>query len=190
MQHVAFDDFDVLSDRRVIFARRAPALAFTPRFIVYTLSVLLTAALLLTVLAYPPAIDLAAVPLALFGGFTVLGTRDLIQTPHAVLRNYPISAHLRFLLEQNTTRDASIFLRRREGRPAVQPGQAGGGLSAGQDGAGQASVRDAVRRLCARIGLIWDEATLQEYLKSPRAKVPGTKMLFPGLKRAVNAIPN
>ena len=32
-------------------------------------------------------------------------------------------------------------------------------------------------------GLIWDEATLQEYLKNPRAKVPGTKMLFPGLKR-------
>jgi cytochrome c len=32
-------------------------------------------------------------------------------------------------------------------------------------------------------GLSWDEATLQEYLKNPRAKVPGTKMLFPGLKR-------
>jgi cytochrome c len=32
-------------------------------------------------------------------------------------------------------------------------------------------------------GLIWDEATLQEYLKNPKAKVPGTKMLFPGLKR-------
>jgi cytochrome c len=31
-------------------------------------------------------------------------------------------------------------------------------------------------------GLIWDEATLQEYLKNPKAKVPGTKMLFPGLK--------
>jgi cytochrome c len=29
-------------------------------------------------------------------------------------------------------------------------------------------------------GLIWDEATLQEYLKNPKAKVPGTKMLFPG----------
>jgi cytochrome c len=32
-------------------------------------------------------------------------------------------------------------------------------------------------------GLIWDEATLQEYLKNPRAKVPDTKMLFSGLKR-------
>jgi cytochrome c len=31
-------------------------------------------------------------------------------------------------------------------------------------------------------GLIWDEATLQEYFKNPKAKVPGTKMPFPGLK--------
>jgi cytochrome c len=30
-------------------------------------------------------------------------------------------------------------------------------------------------------GLTWDEATLKEYLKNPRAKIPGTKMVFPGL---------
>lgn len=32
-------------------------------------------------------------------------------------------------------------------------------------------------------GLTWDEATLKEYLKNPRAKVPGTKMLFAGLDK-------
>ena len=32
-------------------------------------------------------------------------------------------------------------------------------------------------------GLTWDEATLKEYLKNPRAKVPGTKMIFPGLSK-------
>ncbi len=32
-------------------------------------------------------------------------------------------------------------------------------------------------------GLTWDEATLREYLKNPRAKVPGTKMVFPGIAR-------
>jgi cytochrome c len=32
-------------------------------------------------------------------------------------------------------------------------------------------------------GLTWDEATLKEYLKNPRAKVPGTKMIFPGLTK-------
>jgi glutamate synthase domain-containing protein 2 len=30
----------------------------------------------------------------------VLGVRDLIQTRHAILRNYPIAGHLRFLLER------------------------------------------------------------------------------------------
>lgn len=32
-------------------------------------------------------------------------------------------------------------------------------------------------------GLTWDEPTLKEYLKNPRAKVPGTKMIFPGLTK-------
>jgi cytochrome c len=30
-------------------------------------------------------------------------------------------------------------------------------------------------------GITWDEATLSVYLKNPKAKVPGTKMIFPGL---------
>ncbi len=30
-------------------------------------------------------------------------------------------------------------------------------------------------------GITWNEATLKEYLKDPKAKVPGTKMVFPGL---------
>jgi cytochrome c len=32
-------------------------------------------------------------------------------------------------------------------------------------------------------GITWDEATLKEYLKNPRGKVPGTKMIFPGLSK-------
>jgi cytochrome c len=32
-------------------------------------------------------------------------------------------------------------------------------------------------------GLTWDVATLTEYLKSPRTKVPGTKMIFAGLTK-------
>lgn len=31
-------------------------------------------------------------------------------------------------------------------------------------------------------GIIWDEATFREYIKDPKAKIPGTKMIFPGLK--------
>lgn len=31
-------------------------------------------------------------------------------------------------------------------------------------------------------GIVWDEATFREYIKNPRAKIPGTKMVFAGLK--------
>jgi cytochrome c len=34
----------------------------------------------------------------------------------------------------------------------------------------------------ASSGLTWDEATLAEYLKNPKVKVPGAKMMFPGVK--------
>ncbi len=32
-------------------------------------------------------------------------------------------------------------------------------------------------------GLVWDDASLAEYLVAPKAKVPGTKMVFAGLKK-------
>jgi cytochrome c len=31
-------------------------------------------------------------------------------------------------------------------------------------------------------GITWDEATFAEYIKNPRAKIPGTKMVYAGLK--------
>ena len=81
---------------------RALALAFTPRFIVLTLSILITLALAAAIGAsMSPRWDAALfTALSVFGALTLLGFYDLAQTRHAVLRNYPISAHLRFLLEE------------------------------------------------------------------------------------------
>ena len=31
-------------------------------------------------------------------------------------------------------------------------------------------------------GIVWNEATFEDYIKNPAAKVPGTKMIFPGIK--------
>ncbi|MCO5129171.1 MAG: cytochrome c family protein [Xanthobacteraceae bacterium] len=31
-------------------------------------------------------------------------------------------------------------------------------------------------------GLTWDEATFREYIQNPKAKIPGTKMVYAGLK--------
>lgn len=31
-------------------------------------------------------------------------------------------------------------------------------------------------------GLTWDEVTFRDYIKNPKAKIPGTKMVFAGIK--------
>jgi hypothetical protein len=56
---------------------RKLSLAFTPRFICYTMSILFTATLLLVIVAVPQATYIAGVPLVPFAGLSVLGTRDL-----------------------------------------------------------------------------------------------------------------
>ena len=36
-------------------------------------------------------------------------------------------------------------------------------------------------------GLTWNEATFKDYIKDPRAKIPKTKMIFPGIKNEKEA---
>jgi cytochrome c len=36
-------------------------------------------------------------------------------------------------------------------------------------------------------GIVWSEATFKDYIKDPRAKIPGTKMIFPGIKNEKEA---
>ena len=75
-------------------------LPFSPRFIVLTICAVVTALLLGLGLVDHKLFDIVLVPTLIFGALTLLGIRDLLQQNHAVLRNYPISAHLRFLLEE------------------------------------------------------------------------------------------
>jgi len=75
-------------------------LPFAPRFILYTTAVAGTVSLALLALWQPALLPFLSVPIAVFARLAVLGTVDLVQTRHAVLRNDPISAHLRFMLEK------------------------------------------------------------------------------------------
>jgi cytochrome c len=36
-------------------------------------------------------------------------------------------------------------------------------------------------------GIVWNEQTFEEYIKDPRAKIPGTKMIFAGIKNEQQA---
>lgn len=73
---------------------------FSPRFIVLTICAVITALLFGLAIVDHKIVNLVVIPTLIFGGLTLLGIHDLVQKDHAVLRNYPISAHLRFLLEE------------------------------------------------------------------------------------------
>src|SRR5208283_2021083 len=87
------------------------------RFIVYTVVLLVTAILLFGFIAgllfgllSGSALILIAFLLALFAVLSVIGTFDLLQTRHAVLRNYPLTAHIRFILEEIRPEIRQYFL--------------------------------------------------------------------------------
>ncbi len=75
-------------------------LPFSPRFIVLTICGVVTALLIGLGIADHEILRVVVIPILIFGALTALGIRDLLQKSHAVLRNYPISAHIRFLLEK------------------------------------------------------------------------------------------
>jgi glutamate synthase domain-containing protein 2 len=75
-------------------------LPFAPRFIPYTIAMSGTLFFTGLVSLQPSLVPFLFLIIAIFAGLALLGTVDLIQTRHAVLRNYPISAHLRYLLEK------------------------------------------------------------------------------------------
>lgn len=73
---------------------------FQKRFLALTAAVSASALLILLALALPEWRGLLLLALVLPLPLAALGIWDLVQTKHAVLRNYPILAHLRFILEK------------------------------------------------------------------------------------------
>jgi glutamate synthase domain-containing protein 2 len=75
-------------------------LPFSPRFIVLTICTVATLLLFGIAMADHKVFDLVLIPTLVFAGLTALGIHDLIQKDHAILRSYPIAAHMRFLFEE------------------------------------------------------------------------------------------
>jgi glutamate synthase domain-containing protein 2 len=78
---------------------RAALLPFTPRFITLTAVTLAAAALAASLAVWPGPAPWRVALLLICAALTALGAWDLFNIPHAVLRNYPITAHLRYILE-------------------------------------------------------------------------------------------
>ena len=73
--------------------------AFEPRYIVLTAAVALGVISGFAAVTLSWGADIFVLMTVLFAIVTIVGLFDLMQTRHAVLRNYPILGHLRFFLE-------------------------------------------------------------------------------------------
>jgi glutamate synthase domain-containing protein 2 len=88
---------------------RALLLPLQPRYIIYTAVLAICAALLIDEFFWLPSVYVLIL-LVLFGALALIGTRDLLQPRHAILRNYPLSAHIRFILEEIRPEIRQYFL--------------------------------------------------------------------------------
>ncbi len=75
-------------------------LLITSRYLVFTASVLSTIALAAAIVAWPSMWPYLVPLIAVTSVLVLIGTRDVTQTRHSILRNYPILGHVRFLLEE------------------------------------------------------------------------------------------
>ena len=73
---------------------------FEARILPLTIAAAATLVLLLGLVLLPQWLHLLAIPFLIAATLTGVGIHDLYQSGHAILRNYPILGHLRFLLEK------------------------------------------------------------------------------------------
>jgi hypothetical protein len=100
---------------------RTLALPFTPRFIVLTFCLGTTVLLLAVLYAQPRSFYELSIPIALFGGLSVLGLGDLFSDPPRGPAQLPDLGASAVHPGSDPARDAPVFLRGREGRQPVQP---------------------------------------------------------------------
>ena len=84
-------------------------LPLSARFIVFT-GVVLIAVVLLFEFVIGHHSFLIEIPLIIFIALAVVGIHDVLQQRHSVLRNYPLTAHIRFILEEIRPEIRQYFL--------------------------------------------------------------------------------
>ncbi len=97
---------------------QALKLALSMRMLPLTVSALMTLVILIEMIASPATVSLLVLPFLIFAGLTGLGLRDLRQEKRAILRNYPISGHARYLMEEIRPKIRQYFFEgEKDGRP-------------------------------------------------------------------------
>ncbi len=83
----------------------------------------------------------AVLPLILFAWLTLLGVYDVTQTRHAILRNYPVLGHMRFLFEGIRPEIRQYLIESDQDEEPFSRDDRSHRLSARQGGRGQAALR-------------------------------------------------
>ncbi len=93
-------------------------LALSMRILPLTLAAIMSVVVLLEMLATPSTFLFLVLPFLALVGLTWLGINDMQQEQHAILRNYPITGHARFLMEAlRPTLRQYFFEGEKDGRP-------------------------------------------------------------------------
>jgi hypothetical protein len=92
-------------------------LPFTPRYILLTIALTGTLAFGVAAVSFPAEEPYLIPPLVIFACFLALGIRDLQQTRHAILRNYPIAAHTASSSSTSVPSSGNISSRRKKTAP-------------------------------------------------------------------------
>lgn len=93
-------------------------LGASPRFLPLSICLLLALATGLLFLTGVASFSVSVVPFFVFGLLTAVGLHDMLQTKRAVLRNYPIAGHTRYIMEDLRPKIRQYFFEgEKDGRP-------------------------------------------------------------------------
>jgi len=93
-------------------------LAFSRRYLPLTIAALISTVIFMEILVAPATSWLLILAFLVFAAMTLLGISDLRQDQHAILRNYPISGHARYLMEELRPKIRQYFFEgENDGRP-------------------------------------------------------------------------
>jgi glutamate synthase domain-containing protein 2 len=93
-------------------------LALSARMIPLTGSIAAAALFAVWLLFSPGHFAALILPFLLFAGLAALGVRDITQTKRSILRNYPISGHARYIMEELRPKIRQYFFEgEKDGRP-------------------------------------------------------------------------
>jgi glutamate synthase domain-containing protein 2 len=93
-------------------------LALSTRFAPLTLSAVLAAVLGVLMMRWPQEIPYLVAPFAISAALAAVGFHDITQNKRSILRNYPISGHARYIMEELRPKIRQYFFEgEKDGRP-------------------------------------------------------------------------